>query len=380
MSIIKFLQLNSDFVEFFRKLFDASDFMARWQCGRWTGFHGWVYIISDLLIFTAYFTIPILIYFYLRKKVDIKFKGIGVLFILFIFFCGSTHLLDAIIFWYPAYRLNGFLLICTAIVSWITVIGLVKVLPVAFSMKTTEELETIIDKRTFEITHQKQNLEDFSQIVSHNLRAPLASMASLLELHDLKSSQEEKDEQVEKIKQVLKRMNKSVNNVTEVMNWQLGEVKSEKVTIREIYEDVKNTLSAQIESEEVEIKYIGQKSLKITYPRMYIESIFLNLISNSIKYKNPDVQPQITISVKKLKNRNGDCSIYYSDNGLGIDLEKYKHKVFKLNQTFHGNKDARGIGLYLLKKHVEQIGGAIDIESEVGIGTTFKIVLKNQTE
>lgn len=117
------------------KLFDPSGFPARWNCGQWTAFHGWVHIISDISIWLAYFSIPAIILYYIsttQKKVS--FPKVYYLFALFIFFCGITHLNEAIIFWNPIYRLAGLVKVCTAIVSWLTVINLIPILPKALGL------------------------------------------------------------------------------------------------------------------------------------------------------------------------------------------------------------------------------------------------------
>ena len=127
--------------EFFSKLFYDSGFPPRWHCGKWTDFHGWLYIISDLMIWGAYFAIPTIIIRYITRKQETRFQRVYFLFASFILACGTTHLLDAITFWYPAYRLNALVRFGTGVVSWLTVFHLVKLLPVAFSLKTAEQLE-----------------------------------------------------------------------------------------------------------------------------------------------------------------------------------------------------------------------------------------------
>jgi len=134
-------------IEFFKKLFDSSDWPPRWHCGQWTSFHGWLYIISDLLIWSAYFTIPIVIIRYISKRKDIRFVKLYFLFAAFILACGATHFLDAVAFWIPAYRLNALFRLITAVISWVTVFYIVKYLPVIFSLKSQRELEVEIEQR-----------------------------------------------------------------------------------------------------------------------------------------------------------------------------------------------------------------------------------------
>ncbi|WP_153800374.1 PAS domain-containing sensor histidine kinase [Foetidibacter luteolus] len=137
----------NEIADFFKKLLDTSDWPPRWHCGKWSDFHGWLYIISDLLIWAAYFAIPVAIIKYISKKQDAKFIRLYFLFAAFILACGATHFLDAIAFWIPAYRLNALVRFITAVVSWLTVFQLLKYLPEAFSLKSKQSLQVEIDHR-----------------------------------------------------------------------------------------------------------------------------------------------------------------------------------------------------------------------------------------
>lgn len=128
-------------IEFFAKLFNADDWPARWYCGTWAEFHGWLYILSDVAIWAAYFVIPVFLIQFIRKKPNIPLPTVFWLFGAFILFCGLTHLMDAIIFWWPNYRLSALLRMLTAIVSWITVIAIYKYMPVALRLRTSEDFE-----------------------------------------------------------------------------------------------------------------------------------------------------------------------------------------------------------------------------------------------
>ena len=134
-------------MDFFGHLFDTSDFPARWHCGNWTAAHGWLHILSDVGVWSAYFAIPLVLGYFIYRRKDLPFKKVFVLFGAFILLCGSTHLMDAIIFWWPAYRLSGLIKTLTAAVSWVTVFALVRVVPKALAMRTPEELESEIVAR-----------------------------------------------------------------------------------------------------------------------------------------------------------------------------------------------------------------------------------------
>jgi PAS domain S-box-containing protein len=133
--------------EFFRKLFDYSDWPPRWHCGKWSEFHGWLYIVSDLLVWSAYFAIPFIIIRYISKKHDARFIRLYFLFAGFILACGATHFFDAVTFWYPVYRVNALVRAITGILSWTTVFYIIKVLPLAFTLRTSADLEAEVEQR-----------------------------------------------------------------------------------------------------------------------------------------------------------------------------------------------------------------------------------------
>ncbi|MEO6734272.1 MAG: PAS domain S-box protein [Ferruginibacter sp.] len=134
-------------IDFFSKLFNYSDWPPRWHCGKWSEFHGWLYIVSDLLIWSAYFTIPIVIIKYISRKSDAQFVKLYFLFAAFILACGATHFLDALSFWIPVYRLNALVRLITAVISWATVFFIIRYLPLAFSFRSKVVLEKEIEQR-----------------------------------------------------------------------------------------------------------------------------------------------------------------------------------------------------------------------------------------
>src|SRR5436190_24079772 len=116
-------------LNFLTTLFDTSGFPPRWDCGTWSHAHGWLHIVSDLGVWSAYLAIPCVLGYFLVRRKDLPFRMIFLLFGAFILACGTTHLMEAVIFWWPAYRLAGVIKLLTALVSWATVIALVPVTP-----------------------------------------------------------------------------------------------------------------------------------------------------------------------------------------------------------------------------------------------------------
>ena len=145
-------------MSFWSKLFDTSDFPPRWFCGDWTDGHGWLHIGSDLAIWAAYFSIPAALLFFSFYKRNLPFRGIFVLFGAFILCCGTTHLMEAAIFWWPAYRFAGILKLITALVSWATVIMLLRLSPEILAMRTGADFEAELDRRTEQLHERTEQL------------------------------------------------------------------------------------------------------------------------------------------------------------------------------------------------------------------------------
>lgn len=150
--------------DFFKSLFRQEDFRSAWQCGDWTDFHGWLYIVSDLLAWSAYFVIPLLILAYaLKKGSGIRFNGLYFLFAVFILLCGVTFFLDALMFWIPMYRLSALVRFVTALISWITVFAVMRNMPLLFSLRSGDELQAEIQHRIEMETELKQKNEQLQE-------------------------------------------------------------------------------------------------------------------------------------------------------------------------------------------------------------------------
>jgi PAS domain S-box-containing protein len=140
-------KVGRSMLDFLKELLDTSGFPPRWHCGTWSESLGWLHILSDLAIWSAYFAIPVILVYFVMRRRDIPFSSVFWLFGAFILACGTTHLVEAIIFWKPVYRLAGFVKLFTALVSWGTVVALIPTVPKAMAMRSPEELEREITAR-----------------------------------------------------------------------------------------------------------------------------------------------------------------------------------------------------------------------------------------
>lgn len=228
-----------------------------------------------------------------------------------------------------------------------------------------------------ELTQNNKDLKQFSYITSHNLRAPLSNLTGLLNLiEDITVEDEELKEIINGFSKSTNQLNETINDLVKVIIIKDSpSIDKEQVLIKDVFENIFNQLSFLISAKKPIIKMDFEKAETIFANKSYFESILLNLMTNSLKYKDDVRKLKIEISSKSKEN---NTIITFKDNGIGIDLERNKDKIFGLYQRFHDYADSKGLGLYLVKSQVESMGGTISVESEVNKGTSFKITFKNE--
>jgi signal transduction histidine kinase len=246
-----------------------------------------------------------------------------------------------------------------------------------FALKQSEaELKTaesVRSKILVDMAERNNDLEQFSYVVSHNLRSPVANILGIAEVLNMGGTTSEEQKMmmgeifiaVEKLDAVIKGLNYTLQ-----LNREFKE-KKETVQFSEIVEDIKVSISHVLKEEGVVIITDFQQVNEMSAIKSYLYSIFFNLIANSIKYRKPDVPPAIEISSKKT---DMGIELTFKDNGIGIDLEEIGDEIFNLFKRFLFYTKGKGMGLYMVKKQVETLGGSISITSNVGVGTAFKIV------
>ena len=224
------------------------------------------------------------------------------------------------------------------------------------------------------VTEQNKRLLNFSYIVSHNLRSHTSNIASILALIESSETEEEREEMIGLLKTVSSSLNLTMIHLNEVTNIRtnIGLV-SEPLNLEMFFTRVKSVLADQITSKGVTILTAIPADTMINYNPAYLESILYNVISNSIRFRHPSRKPIIKIN---LVIENDMKVLQISDNGIGIDLVKNADKIFGMYKTFTNNSDSKGIGLFITKNQIDAMGGNITVESELNVGTTFKIYFK----
>lgn len=226
-----------------------------------------------------------------------------------------------------------------------------------------------------ELTQNNKDLKQFSYITSHNLRAPLSNLTGLLNLmKEIPVENPELKEIINGFSTSTNLLNETINDLVKVIIIKDNpSIQKEEVVIKEIFENVFNQLSFLISQHQPILKIELENASIVNINKAYLESILLNLFTNAIKYRSPKRTLRILVSAKETADQT---VLTFKDNGIGIDLERNRDKIFGLYQRFHNHSDSKGLGLYLVKSQVESMGGTIGVESEVDKGTTFTITFK----
>ncbi|TAE75520.1 MAG: GAF domain-containing sensor histidine kinase [Bacteroidetes bacterium] len=220
------------------------------------------------------------------------------------------------------------------------------------------------------ITHNHQ-LEQFAYITAHNLRSPVARILGLVSLLNQDGLGTENQEIIKHIINCTSELDRVIKDLNQILEVKKGQQKPlENVKISEIWETLSKEFKNEIDKNNTHIDIDLSVVDELKTIRPYLESVLYNLLSNAIKYKKENVNLSISV---KTQIQNEKIELIFADNGIGINLEKYKQKVFGLYQRFHSHVEGKGMGLYLVRTQVETMGGKINIESEEGKGTTFII-------
>lgn len=222
---------------------------------------------------------------------------------------------------------------------------------------------------------EKQNdrLKNFAYIVSHNLRSHSGGISGLIELLQLEHADLANSELVTLLNSSAENLKQTVNDLTEIVKVNLTIEELQHIQLSSVIEKNIKSLSSQISITGIKIINDIPDAIQIKGISAYIDSIILNMITNAIKYKSEVRASFLRIYYEEDKST---ITLFFQDNGLGIDLNKNGDKLFGIYKTFHRHDDSRGIGLFITKNQVESMGGKIKVESEVNIGTTFKIIFK----
>jgi PAS domain-containing protein/two-component sensor histidine kinase len=220
---------------------------------------------------------------------------------------------------------------------------------------------------------QNKRLQNFAYIVSHNLRSHAGNLKFMVNLFEESNLDNDRTEVFSHIKTISESLSSTVGHLDEIVKIQSEITKERKaVDFDTIFSNVASALRTNIVAAGAKIHADFSDCPQIDYIPAYMESIFQNLLTNALKYKHPDREPVINCSTQKVGN---EVYLLFEDNGVGIDMPRYGDQLFGMYKTFHRNSDSKGIGLFITRNQVEALGGSIQVDSTVNVGTKFTVRL-----
>lgn len=406
--------------------FDVN-FMGHGHCYLWRQDLVLLHSVSDVLIAAAYFTIPAALYVLMLKRKDLEYQWMFVLFAMFIFACGTTHLLAVWNIWNGDYYLSGAVKAITAIVSILTAALIWPLIPKALALprpvelqkantdlqseielrkasesnlrsarnelqnhvkellEAKKQLETEIAYRraaeekekakSLALERSNEDLEQFAFIASHDLREPLRKLMSFTQLlsSGRYGSFDEKGQQfVHYIRDAAERMEALINSLLEYSRVTTQSRDFENVSFAELADEAERDLQLRIDESGASIEKDIQGSVQGN--RSQLRQVVQNLIGNALKYRSPDTPPVIRITGGQVADDLYRLTV--TDNGIGFDPQ-YKDQIFEVFKRLHGRDEyeGTGMGLAICKKIIERHGGQITATSKLGEGSTFRIDL-----
>lgn len=241
-------------------------------------------------------------------------------------------------------------------------------------LKKLKELQKEKDDLTKKTLEQNNRLKNFAHIVSHNLRSHSKGLAALMDLYQKENPSAFESQLVQLLLKASDNLEQTIQDLTQVVKAQLDDEVLQPVNLYASIEKNINLVAPMAREQFFSIINNADSNFNVLGINAYIDSVVLNFLTNAIKYRDP-AKEESYVEITTQKN-DQFVKIDFKDNGLGIDLSKYGEKLFGMYQTFHRGKDSRGIGLYITKNQVETMQGEIEVESEVGVGTTFTTYLR----
>ncbi|MCP4976344.1 MAG: PAS domain-containing protein [Maribacter sp.] len=247
----------------------------------------------------------------------------------------------------------------------------IKIIGTNWDITPIKEAEEELRKLLEVTNEQNNNLLNFAHIVSHNLRSHSSNLSMLSSFLIKEENEKERKKLITMIDEASSGLNETVQHLDEVVHVKTNvDGNMASINLHKALKNVEKNISTLFQEKEVICEIDVPKTHNLKAVPAYLDSILLNLFTNSVKYSALNRQPHIMVSSKIDGNK---IVVAFSDNGQGIDLDRHGRKIFGMYKTFHGNKDAKGIGLFITKNQIEAMNGKIEVESTVNVGTTFNL-------
>ncbi|HAI38433.1 MAG TPA: hypothetical protein DCM40_10060 [Maribacter sp.] len=247
--------------------------------------------------------------------------------------------------------------------------AIVQFLDITKRIESQKKLESLV-----EVTKsQNESLTNFAHIVSHNLRSHSTNMTMLTKFLNEEEDEDERKNLNRMITSATESLSETIAHLNDVVQVKTGALeKLQSISVLNTINQITKSINGILEEHSAILKIDVSKTHFVSAVPAYLESIFLNILTNALKYRSAERTPVIEIKSRTKKDK---VLITFTDNGQGIDLNRHGDKIFGMYKTFHKHKDAKGIGLFITKNQIESMNGTINIESVVDKGTTMFIEL-----
>lgn len=365
-------------------------FLPHGYCISWSPPLVGTYLVSDLLIFLAYFSMPVALGYFARRRPDFPYPWLLWMFAAFILACGTTHLMGSIILWQPLYWLDASLKAVTAVISVATAVVLWPMIPRALKIPTASQLQKANDDLHREIAERQrveeelrqaneallksnQDLQHFAHVAAHDLQTPLRSISvftQLLQRNFQGQLGDEAEQWMGLVTDGTVRMQALIDDLLAYSRLDSQARPFKPVDCGQLFEEALANLTSRIQDTGAEITCSELPT--VWADRVQFAQVLQNLIENGIKY-NAAKPPKVRVGAEE---RDGNWVFSVADNGIGID-PKYHQRVFEIFRRLHTHQEypGTGIGLTICHRIVERHGGRIWVESREGMGSTFYFTL-----
>lgn len=418
-------------MDFLHPALAVTNFMPHGHCYLWKPELVWLHNISDSIVALSYYSIPGTLVYFVKKRKDLPFDWVFLLFGAFIVLCGSTHVMEIWTLWHPDYWQAGLLKAVTAIVSVGTAIALVPLVPLALALPSPAQLEAanqaleaeIIERKkaeedvrnlnamleervkertqelaianaelVAEITDRKRaqiklqayttkleqsnrELQDFAFVASHDLQEPLRKIQAFGDRLKIKYAEQLGDQGRDFLGRMQNAAGRMQVLIEDLLSFSRVTTKAQpfvSINLSKVVQGVLSDLETRIERTQGKVNLSELPTIDADSSQM--RQLFQNLIGNALKFHRQDVPPVIEVSAQ-IKN-DGSCEIRVADNGIGFE-EKYIDRIFTVFQRLHSRSEyeGTGIGLAICRKIVERHNGTMTATSTLGKGSTFIVTL-----
>ena len=369
-------------------LFGTTSFMPHGYCLLWRPDLVALHAISDGVIAICYFTIPACLWYFAKRRTDLEFRGLFLLFAAFILCCGLTHLIALITLWDPIYVTDGLVKALTAIVSVASVYALLPVIPKALALpgfaetlranremaRVVAEREALVADRTSELTAANRELEAFAATIAHDLRSPLRSINGFSQVlvEEYSGALDTSGQEiVNRIRLATLRMSTDIDDLLLLSRLARTPVQICEVNLSSMAEVIVSDLQGRSPNRKVDV--LVKDGMVARCDRNLMRIAVSHLVKNAWKFTSREEQARILFGCKTWRGRD---VFYVEDNGVGFDMA-YATKLFHPFHRLHSPTEfpGNGMGLALVARIIARHGGQVKAKSSLGKGTRIIFTL-----